>query len=1022
MVTTTADRSPVADAVRTPSVLVVLVVRNGARWLRESLRSLAGQTHPRLGVVAVDGGSTDGSREILQQALGPQRVIALPADRGLSGALRAALDLPVARAADYVLVLHDDAALAPDAVTRMVEAAEGIRGVERVGIVGPKVVDWDDPRVLREVGRSTDRFGHPHTPLQDGEMDQGQYDRILEVLYVSSCAMLISREAWQRTGPFDERHDGHHEDLDFCWRARLAGFRVLMTPLAQARHRAAEGGAGRAAAHERGPQYDAEKVAVASMLKCYGTLSLLWLLPLHFVIEAVRLAYLALARRLEEAYELLAAWAWNLAHLPSTLLRRVRAQSVRAVPDRFVRRFMESEFFRTPRWFLEAERILGEQIELEEEAERPPVRARFASLAGQHPVLVAWTLGVGIMALAYRFLVGPEVVQGGALAAFPSGHAAFFHELLSGYRTTVLGGTQAASPALGALGALSAVSFASTGLAQKVLLALLPPTAALVLYRSMLRQTGQRPASVLAAGAYALSALVFWAFSEGRIEVLVALAALPVVADRLDAAFGWGSPGSSFRFVVGMGAALAIGVAFFPGILLPVGALAALQLVTGRSRGRGLALSAAATAVAAILVAPMVPDILSSPGPKLSSLIGEPSFSLLARLAPGPGPGTWPVAWFLPAAALVAFSLVGPGFRARAWRATLAAVAGVFLAWASAAGYLPAPLTNAPAYLALAAAAEAAVVAYGLASIGSGIEREAFGYRQVAAGVVALLLAGGLVGQTFQAALGNWTIGPIALPSAWPLVSNEPGDFRILWLGGRAGDPFPAPGGDPRGDVEAGAASVRFAVTDRDGITALDTGRGQEGAGYDYLRRALTELLAGQTSHGGALLSPLAIRFIVAGEGDLPAAAAARLDAQVDLNLTPAGGLVIYDNARVLPPAFVASSTPFADAAAGADLEAVASLPPPDTTTLESQPGGFGGTSTGGFGFVSHQDEGGWRMQTDGRTVGTKRAFGWGIGFDAAPGPVRLTYADQWIRTSEMIALALLWLAVLWITRRPVVR
>jgi GT2 family glycosyltransferase len=1020
MVTTTADRSPVADAVRTPSVLVVLVVSNGARWLRESLRSLARQTHPRLGVVAVDGGSTDGSREILQQALGPKRLIALPEDRGLSGAMRAAMDLPVAKAADYVLVLHDDAALASDAVTCMVEAAEGLRGVERVGIVGPKVVDWDEPAVLREVGRSTDRFGHPHTPLQDGELDQGQYDRILEVLYVSSCAMLISREAWQRTGPFDERLGGHHDDLDFCWRARLAGFRVLMTPLAQARHRGE--GRGRAAAHERGPQYHGERVAVAAMLKNYGTLSLLWLLPLHLVIEAARLTYLAVVRRLEEAYELLAAWAWNLTHLPSTVRRRVRAQSVRRVPDRRIRRFMESEFFRPPRWFVEAERILGEQIELEEEAERAPVRIRFASLAGRHPVLVAWTLGLCIMALAFRFLVGPEVLQGGALASFPAEPMGFFHELVSGFRTTVLGGSQAASPALGALGGLSGVSFASTGIAQKLLLASLPPVAGLVLYRSMLRQTGQRVAAVVAAGAYALSALVFWAFSEGRIEVLVILAVLPALADRLDAAFGPGSPGPAFRFVVGMGAALAIGVAFFPGILLPVAALAAIQFVTGRSRSRGLALAATAAAVAGVLVAPMVPGIATSPGPELSSLVGEPSFSLLARLAPGKGPGTWPVAWFLPAAALIAFSLVGPGYRARAWRAAVAAIGGLFLAWASAAGYMPAPFSNPLGYLALAAVAEAAVVGYGLASIESSIEREAFGYRQVAVGIVALLLAGGLVGQTFQAALGNWSIGPNALPSAWPLVSNEPGDFRILWLGRPSGNPFPAPGGDPSGVVEAGSATVRFAITDRDGITALDIGRGEEGAGYDYLRRTLTELIAGQTSHGGALLSLLGVRFIVAGEGDLPAAAAARLDAQLDLNLTPAGGLVIYDNARALPLGFVTSSPPFVDAAGGTDLERIASLPPPDSTSIAAFPGGFRGTSTGGLGFVSNQDEGGWRVQTGGRTLGTERAFGWGIGFDAAPGSVRLTYANQWIRTWEMIALALLWLTVLWITRRPVVR
>jgi len=118
----------------------------------------------------------------------------------------------------------------------------------------------------------------------------------------------------------------------------------------------------------------------------------------------------------------------------------------------------------------------------------------------------------------------------------------------------------------------------------------------------------------------------------------------------------------------------------------------------------------------------------------------------------------------------------------------------------------------------------------------------------------------------------------------------------------------------------------------------------------------------------------------------------------------------------------VTSSSPFADAAGGSELEPIASLPPPDVTALGRLPGGFGGTSAGGFGFVSHQDEGGWRVQTGGRTLGTEPAFGWGIGFDAAPGRVRLTYADQWIRSSEMIALALLWLAVLWITRRPVVR
>jgi len=166
MVTSTPERTSSPDAVRTPTVLAVLVVRDGIAWLRECLRSLAQQTHPRIAVVAVDVASTDGSSELLHQALGAGRVLVLGEQADIAEAVRAAVDLPVAAAADYLLVVHDDTALAPDAVARMLDAAEGIEGVERVGVVGPKVVDWEDPRILREVGRSVDAFGHPYSSAE----------------------------------------------------------------------------------------------------------------------------------------------------------------------------------------------------------------------------------------------------------------------------------------------------------------------------------------------------------------------------------------------------------------------------------------------------------------------------------------------------------------------------------------------------------------------------------------------------------------------------------------------------------------------------------------------------------------------------------------------------------------------------------------------------------------------------------------------------------------------------------------
>jgi GT2 family glycosyltransferase len=1019
MATISTDRPATDDAVRTPSVLVVLVVRDGARWLRECLQSLAAQRYPRLGVVAVDDASSDDSLEILTSALGERRVLSLSQASGIAGAVRAAWDLPAAQAADYLLILHDDAALASDAVQRLVEAAEGLQGVERVGVVGPKVVDWDDPRILREVGRSVDAFGHAYSPLQEGERDQGQYDRVLEVLFVSSCAMLVSRDAWQRTGPFDERYAGHHDDLDFCWRARVAGYRVLMTPLAQARHRDAGALGERPERHRRrSSRYHAERSGLASMLKDYSVVTLLWLLPLYAVAGLVRLFLLLLGRRFEDAYDLVSAWGWNLVHFPGTLRRRVRVQSVRTVGDRRVRRFMASAF-RTPRWFERAEEILDEQLE-EEQEERPLLRERAASIASEHPVLVAAVLSIGLGALAVRHFLGPEVLTGGALAAFPAQASGFWNELVSATRTTILGGTQSASPALAAMGGLSWLSFGSTALAQKVLLGALPPLAAVVMYRALSRQTRSPASAVVGSVVYTLSALTLWSFSEGRIPVLAVLAALPAIWDRLDAAFAAEGPERAGRGVVSLGSALAVGTAFFPGIALAVLPMLAVLLVTGRRRGRGLVLAIAGAIAGAALVFPMVPDIADAPVAALSSRIGSTDVWSVLRLAPGDGPGTWGLAAFLPIAAILCFAVVGSELRGRAWRAMLLALAGLALGWASAARWLPDALTNQSAYLALAAVAMSALVAYGLATLAERMAREEFGFRQIAAALLAVVLGVGIGAQALQTALAEWSVGPNGLPPAWPVVSASAGaPFRILWLGRVDGDPFPAPGGDPSTLLQAGRSSVRYALTDRGGTTALDTGRGDDGAGYAYLADVLQELVSGRTRHGGQLLAPLGVRFLVADAGDLPAPIVGRLDEQLDLYEVPAGGLTIYRNPRALPVASVVDSAAFAKAEASGDLAALAALPDLAVTPIPRQDGGWAGRSGGGAGFVGTQYAPGWRVVNAGAQEEPERGFGWGLGFPVQAGQVRVEYTEQWVRTVEMVLLGLLWVAALWITRKP---
>jgi GT2 family glycosyltransferase len=984
-----------------------------------------------MGVLAVDNASSDGSRDILLNALGERRVVTSPTDRGLAGSVRAALEIPAARGADYILVLHDDTALDPDAVTRLVEAAIGMR-VENVGVVGPKIVDWDEPRLLRDVGRSADRFGHPYTPLQPGEIDQGQFDRVIEVLCVPTAAMLISRDAWQRTGLFDERLDTRHEDLDFCWRARLAGFHVLMTPLARARHRDASGTGERPAErHRRNERYYEERAAIVAMLKNYSLPSLLWLLPLVFALGFVRLAYLILTRRFEGALDLVAAWGWNIVHLPGTVARRVRAQSVRKVPDRQLRRFMESGV-RLPRWFATAGQIFEEQREIDVEDEEASVgrrlRDRTVSLVGTHPVVVASFLGAVVAAVAMRSFLGPDALHGGALALFPESWRGFFGELASGYRTTGLGGTVAASPALGAMGSLSWVTFGSTALAQKLLLGGGPILASVLLYRALTRMTARPGAAVVGAVSYGLSALVLWGFSEGRIDLLVALCALPTIVERLEVAFGRGDlPDGRWRFIAGLAVTIAVGVAFVPGVALAVGVLVVVQFLFGSSRVRGVGAAAAASAAAALLLFPFVPTVISGDAVGLGSRVATTDLGALGRMALGGGPGTWTIAAFLPIAAVLAFALVGREHRGVANRAVVTAIAGLALAWLSGAGYLPVWAANAPIYLALAAVGESMIVGLGLSSVLSGLGRESFGLRQVGTALLAVVLGGGIALQAVAAMVGGWSVsGPEALPPAWAVVSSSTqGDFRVLWVGADTGQPFAAPGGDPEGVLQDGSSSLRFGLTGRAGILATDTGRALTGAGERYLERALAEIMSGSTTHGGALLAPLGVRFVVAEGEDLPVPIEDIFGDQVDLDKEGASGLLIYRNSATFPPAAVLPADEEVERIiASTELAAIEQLPSFRPTALSAVPGGWSGESAAsGNAVVSTEFSPDWRLEVpEGDDVRPTQAFGWSTAFDAPAGALRVRFDGQLVRTLETTVLGLLWLAALWITRKPVTR
>jgi hypothetical protein len=535
-----------------------------------------------------------------------------------------------------------------------------------------------------------------------------------------------------------------------------------------------------------------------------------------------------------------------------------------------------------------------------------------------------------------------------------------------------------------------------------------------------------------------LSATTLWAVSEGRIPALVLVAAMPPIAERVSTAFRPGAPTPAWRFVIGFGVVVAVAAAFYPGALLSLGLVSAAHVVVGARGGRrvvGLPLVLASAAVALVLLFPLTFDAGADGGAALGSTVGTADVALLGRLAPGETSAVWAVAWFLPLAALISFGLV-EGEQARpAVRHLLVAVGGVALARASGSGFLPPALANGTAYLVPATFATCSLVVLGVTSALGSMGRRSFGYRQVAVAVLVGLLGGGVTISALLAARADWEVGTDRLHPAWSVVAEgELGEvYRVLWLGADDGRPLPAPAGDPDGVVRTERERIAYALIEPAGRSAVDVGRPNTGEGYDALERAVATLVDSEVSHGGALLAPFAIRFVVAEAGVLPPDVLARLSAQVDLDRITSSDLVLFRNPTAPPRAATISLPGFADAARSGDPLALATLERAADATvppilplrwLGTRYGKAYGASYDRYVYVADQDAGVWRMKLVGELSPPEAAFGWATGWPVPPvaEPLTIRSVGQRGWTRQLGVLAVLWAAALWVTRKPASR
>ena len=227
---------------------LIVLSWNGREDTLACLASLAALRDGDTEVVVVDNGSTDGSVEAVRAAHPEVHIVENGRNLGFAGGNNAGLRYAFDHGGQWTVLVNNDATLAPDAVARLRRAAAEHPAA---GMLAGKVF-FDEPpdRIWFAGQRFWPAFGYSGRPRGYGRRDRPRYRRAYRTDRAAGAFMAVSRRVVDAVGLLDEDLFAYVEDVDWCCRARAAGFEIWFVPDALAWHRvSASTGGERASTH-----------------------------------------------------------------------------------------------------------------------------------------------------------------------------------------------------------------------------------------------------------------------------------------------------------------------------------------------------------------------------------------------------------------------------------------------------------------------------------------------------------------------------------------------------------------------------------------------------------------------------------------------------------------------------------------------------------------------------------------------------------------------------------------------------
>ncbi len=237
-----------------PTVCVVIPTWNGKRMLERCLEALQHQEYSPTQIVVVDNGSTDGTGEWLRRHDDDRvTVVSFSENRGFAAGVNAGI---AASRTAFIALLNNDVLPEPGWLSALVEA---LRADPQSGSCASKMLFAHDRQMINSAGDTYSLHGIPGN-RGVWQVDRGQYDESALVFGACAGAALYRAEALAAVGPFDESFVSYCEDVDWAFRAQLAGFTCRYVPSARVYHIGSATGGGAYASYHCGHNFIATAV------------------------------------------------------------------------------------------------------------------------------------------------------------------------------------------------------------------------------------------------------------------------------------------------------------------------------------------------------------------------------------------------------------------------------------------------------------------------------------------------------------------------------------------------------------------------------------------------------------------------------------------------------------------------------------------------------------------------------------------------------------------------------------------